>query len=90
MAAGCTISGILLVPVMEMLLRSTNCKSALIRVTLKAFMDNVTIVSRITGAKSILARLEKLIEYSRMKLKAKKSRHLTYIKGRQKEIRYTV
>ena len=30
------------------------------------------------------------LEWSRMKFKAKKSRSLTYIKGRQKEIRYTV
>ena len=89
-AAGCTISGILFVLVMEMLLRSTDCENALVRVPLRAFMDDVTIVSKITGAKGILARLDKLIEWSRMKFKAKKSRSLTYIKGRQKEIRYTV
>ena len=90
-AAGCTISGILFVLVMEMILRSTNCDSALVKVPLRAFMDDVTIVSlKVAGAKEILCRLDKLIEWSGMMFKAKKSRSLTFIKGRQKEVRYTV
>ena len=80
--AGCTISGILFVLVMEMLLRSTNCESALVRVPLRAFMDDVTIiVSKITGAKGILARLDKLIEWSRMKFKANKHAMLRSLGG---------
>lgn len=90
-AAGCTISGILFVLVMEMMLRSTKCDSALVRTPLRAFMDDITVVStNVKGTREILGRLDELVKWSGMKFKAKKSRSVTIIRGRQREIRYTI
>ena len=90
-AAGCTISVILFVLVMEMLLRSTSCEGAVIRTPLRAFMDDIAVVSRrIAATNGILERLDELITWSRMRFKAKKSRSATIIKGKQKEVKYRI
>lgn len=92
-AAGCTISVIWFVLVMEMILMSTECteESAKIRSPKKAFMDDVTILTRGKDRMAkVLTRLDQLITWSRMKFKAKKSRSLTFLKGRQKEVKFTI
>ena len=38
----------------------------------------------------LVARLDELITWSRMRFKAKKSRSLTFIKGRQKQVKFTI
>ena len=63
-----------------MLLRSTNCDSTLVRTPLRAFVDDIAILSKQTnGTKAVLARLDEFITCSRMKFKAKKSRNVTFI-----------
>ncbi|KAL9964680.1 hypothetical protein ACROYT_G028355 [Oculina patagonica] len=72
-AAGCTISVILFVLVMEMILKSTKADIALLRTPLRAFMDDITVLAKSTNAANqILERLDELITWSRMKFKAKK------------------
>ena len=90
-AAGCTVSVVLFVLVMEMLLRSTQCENTRVRAPMKAFMDDIAIVSKRTSAtEEILKRLDDLISWSRMRFKAKKSRSATFEKGRQKEMVYSI
>ena len=90
-AAGCTISVVWFVLVMEMILRSTETKEAEMQTPLKAFMDDITIVSKSEATTHrMLGRLDELIGWSRMKFKAKKSRSCTFRKGRQTEVRYTI
>ena len=90
-AAGCTVSVILFVLVMEMMLKSTDCQNTLVRTPLRAFMDDITVKSKDeNGMKEVLKQLEKLVEWSKMRFKAKKSRSVTYVKGKQKEIKYMV
>ena len=74
-AAGCTISVIWFILVMEMLLRSTDCseETAKVRAPKKAFMDDVTLLTRETETmQKVLNQLNELITWSRMKFKAKK------------------
>ena len=74
-AAGCTISVIWFILVMEMVIRSTETNGAEIKTPLKAFMDDITVVSKSEVAThGMLKRLDQLIDWSRMKFKAKKSR----------------
>ena len=85
-AAGCSISVIWFILVMEMLLRSADCQEekAQVRSPKKAFMDDVTLLTRdVDTMQSILTRLDELITWFRMKFKAKKSRSLTIQKGKQ-------
>jgi hypothetical protein len=90
-AAGCTISVVLFVLVMEMILKSTETKDEEIKIQLKGFMDDITVISKAEAAtRNILKRLDDLIIWSRMKFKAKKSRSCTFKKGKQKETRYTI
>ncbi|KAL9976249.1 hypothetical protein ACROYT_G013521 [Oculina patagonica] len=90
-AAGCTISVILFVLVMEMILKSTKADIALLRTPLRAFMDDITVLAKSTNAANqILERLDELITWSRMKFKAKKARSCSFVKGKQKEIRFSV
>ena len=73
-AAGCTISVIWFILVMEMLLRSTDCseETAKVRAPKKAFMDDVTLLTRETETmQKVLNQLDELITWSRMKFKAK-------------------
>ena len=74
-AAGCTISVVLFVLVMEMILKSTDTDGLAIKTPLRAFMDDITVLSKVgTETKRVLERLDQLISWSRMKFKAKKSR----------------
>ena len=91
--AGCTISVIWFVLVMEMLLRSADCseETAKVRSPKKAFMDDVTLLTKDQQAmKKVLARLDELITWSRMRFKAKKSRSLTFVKGRQRQYKFSI
>ena len=44
--AGCTLSVVLFILVMEMVLKSTETKGAEVKTPLKAFMDDITILSK--------------------------------------------
>lgn len=92
-AAGCTISVIWFILVMEMILRSTDFteERAMVKSPKKAFMDDITLLSKGPDAMlKGLMRLEELIRWARMKFKARKSRSLTFVKGVQKEIKYKI
>ncbi|XP_012941474.1 uncharacterized protein LOC106012602 [Aplysia californica] len=92
-AAGCSVSVIWFILVMEMLLRSAECweEEAKVRSPKKAFMDDVTLLTRDGDRmQSVLNRLDKLITWARMKFKAKKSRSLTIHKGKQKQLKFTI
>ena len=89
-AAGCTISVILFVLVMELLLRASNTNSASIP-KLRAFMDDIAVkTTEQKLMREVLRRLDELINWSDMKFKAKKSRSITLIKGKQSEVRYVI
>ena len=89
-AAGCTISVILFVLVMEMLLKACECEGGKMLTPLRSFMDNITVLAKCKDAtRRILQRLDDLIAWSRMKFKAKKSRSTTLKKGIQKEVRFS-
>ena len=78
---------------MEMLLRSADCseEKAKVRSPKKAFMDDVTLLTKDQQAmKKVLARLDELITWSRMRFKAKKSRSLTFVKGRQRQYKFSI
>ena len=63
-AAGCSISVIWFILVMEMLLRSADCQEekAKVRSPKKAFMDDVTLLTRdVDTMQSVLTRLDELI-----------------------------
>ena len=90
-AAGCTISVIWFVLVMEMVIRLTETSGAEIQTPLKAFMHDITVVSKSEEATHrMLGRLDELIAWYQMKFKAKKSRSCTFRKARQVEVRYTI
>ena len=90
-AAGCTISVILFVLVMEMLLKACECEGAKMLTPLRSFMDNITVLSKCEDAtRRILHRLDELIAWSRMRFKAKKSRSATLKRGIQKEVRFFI
>ena len=92
-AAGCTISPIWFILSMELLLRGADCEevSKQIRSPKKAFMDDVTMITRkIDPMNNILKRLDELITWAGLKFKAKKSRSLTLVKGKQKEIKFEI
>ena len=40
--------------------------------------------------KKVLKRLDDLITWSRMRFKAKKSRSLTFVKGRQRQVKFVI
>ena len=92
-AAGCTISVIWFILVMEMLLRSADCseEEAKVRAPKKAFMDDVTLLTRdVDTMQRVLTRLDELVTWSRMKFKARKSRSLTFCQGKQKQQKFTI
>ena len=91
--AGCTISVIWFVLVMEMILRSAECSEELVKIRSpkKAFMDDVTLLTENQEMmKKVLKRLDDLITWSRMRFKAKKSRSLTFVKGRQRQVKFVI
>ena len=54
-------------------------------------MDNITLfTTRQDVMQAVLARLDVLIAWSKMQFKAKKSRSLTFSKGRQKQVKFEV
>ena len=91
--AGCTISPVWYILAMELLLRGADCEavSKQIRSPKKAFMDDVTILTRrVDLMVKILQRLDQLVSWVGMKFKAKKSRSLSFVKGRQKEVKFEI
>ena len=55
----------------------------------KAFMDDVTLLTQNQKMmEKVLARLDDLITWSRMRFKAKKSRSLTFVEGRQRQVKF--
>ena len=92
-AAGCTISPIWFILSMELLLRGSDCEgvSKQIRAPKKAFMDDITILTRRKDMMmKILQRLDELVSWAGMKFKAKKSRSLSFAKGRQIEAKFEI
>ena len=92
-AAGCTISVIWFILVMEMLLRSADCTEteAKVKAPKKAFMDDVTLLTRdATTMEKVLSRLDELVTWSRMKFKAKKSRSLSFRRGVQCQTKFQI
>ena len=79
---GCAISPILFVLAMDVITRAAERAGPGVSLDgdlelppIRAFMDNLTILTPITeAAEAILAKLEQLIEWGRMKFKTKKSR----------------
>lgn len=85
-AAWCTVSVVLFVLVMEMLLRPTNCEEADTKTSLRAFMDDIAVVTyKRKATDSTLDWLNTLIEWTRRKFKAKKSWSVAFVKGVPKE-----
>ena len=92
-AQGCTISVIWFVLVMEMLLRSAECneEEAGVQAPKKAFMDDVTLLTREEDTmRRVLRRLDELVAWSRMRFKARKSRSLALRKGKQQQIKFSI
>ena len=92
-AAGCSISVIWFILVMEMLLRCADCheEKAKVRSPKKAFMDDVILLTKdVDVMQSALTRLDELMTWSRMNFKAKKSRSLTIHKGKQRQQKFTI
>ena len=55
----------------------------------KAFMDDVTLLTQNQKMmEKVLARLDDLITWSRMRFKAKKSRSLTFVEGGQRQVKF--
>lgn len=79
-AAGCTISVILFVLVMEMLLKACECEGAEMLTPLRSFMDDITVLSKCNKTNS----------WSRMRFKAKKSRSASLKRRIQKEVRFFI
>ena len=89
--AGCTISVILFVLVMEIIPRACKCEGAEMKPPLRSFVNDITALVRGEQAtQQMLERLEELIAWSRMKFKAKQSRSVTFKNGKHKEVRYFI
>ena len=90
-AAGCTISVVLFILVMETMLKSADIEVVVIKPTLKAFIDDITVLAKCEeDINRVLRRLDELITWTRMKFKATKSRSCTIIKGKVKEMHYRI
>ena len=92
-AAGCTFSVIWFVLVMEVLLRGTKINEETLSISApkKAFMNDVTLLTHSQYTKqATLLRLDELITWARMCFKAKKSRSVTFVNGKQKELNYQI
>ena len=89
---GCVIAPLIFVLVMEMLLRSTEnntCKKTV--PSMKAFMDDVTVISMSKShMEKLLKHLQKLFKWAVMKIKPSKSHSLSIIKGRCQEIKFAI
>ena len=90
-AAGCTISVIWFLLAMEVILRAVTLEGTEIQAPKKAFMDDITLLTQtVNEMESALERFDALIEWAKMKFKAKKSRSVTFSKGKQKEVIFTI
>ena len=90
-AAGCTISVVLFILVMEMILKLADIEVVVMKPTLKAFMVDMAVLAKCEqDTNRVLRRLDELITWTRMKFKAKKSRSCTIIKGKVKETHYRI
>ena len=86
-SAGCTISVVLFILVMETMLKSV----VVMKPTLKAFMNDIIVLAKCQeDANRVLRRVDQLITWTRMNFKAKKSRSCTIIRGKVKEIHYRI
>ena len=89
-AMGCTVSPILFVMAMQVLLKASEKSAPPLNLgrgcympPLKAFMDDTTVLTASEDeARTMLGRLEDLINWSRMAFKPKKSRSLSIRKGK--------
>ncbi len=87
---GCTISPILFVMAMEVIIRGArDCGSGVeiapgtVLPPIRAFMDDLTVLTTmLQDAENLLARLDELIEWARMKFKPRKSRSLLLERGK--------
>ena len=77
---------------MEMLLRSTKDTTSKKTVpSMKAFMDDVTVISESKSyMEKLLKCLQELFKWTAMKVKPSKSRSLSIIKGRCQEIKFAI
>ena len=97
-AMGCAISPILFVLAMEVILKAAGDKTDQVDLgdgcmmpALKAFMDDTTVLSTGEGTLAMLSKLDRLIDWCRMKFKPKKSRSLSLRKGKVAEdIRFSI
>ena len=92
-AAGCTISVIWFILVMEMLLRATDfsVEEAKVKAPKRAFMDDITLITtEVEAMDKVLSRLDELVTWSRMKFKAKKSRSLSLKNGKQTKQKFKI
>ena len=92
-AAGCTVSVIWFVLVMEVLLRGTKINEETLSISApkKAFMDDITLLTHSQSTmQATLLRLDELFTWARMCFKAKKSRSVTFMNGKQKEVNYQI
>ena len=89
---GCVISPFIFVLVMVMLLRSTKYTTSKKTVpSMKAFMDDVTVISESKSyMEKLLKRLQELFKLAAMKVKPSKSRSLSIIKGKYQEIKFAI
>ena len=88
-AMGCAISPVLFVMVMEVLLRGVNSgvtvrqEGGSLVPRIRAFMDDLTIIEDDRAkVEHMLERLTKLVQWSRMEFKVKKSRSASLTKGK--------
>ena len=77
---------------MEMLLHSTvDITSKKTVPSMKAFMDDVTVISELKShMEKLLKHLQKLFKWAGMKIKLSKSHSLSIIKGRYQEIKFAI
>ena len=92
-AAGCTISVIWFILVMEMILQASGFDKdhTKVRSPIKAFMDDITLLTREKNAMArVMDDLDELISWAKMKFNAKKSRSLSFRKGNQVQTRFSI
>ena len=89
---GCVISPKIFVLVIVMLLRSTKDTTSKKTVpSMKAFMDDVTVISETKShMEKLLKRLKELFKWAVMKIKRSKSYSLSIIKGKSQEIKFAI
>ena len=89
---GCVISPLLFILVMEMILRNADVNTnQIIGPSMKAFMDDVTLVAESRShMEQLVTHLQELFKWAVMKIKPSKWRSLSLLKGNCKEIKFSV